>query len=63
MVNRTSAEELEREAQEATAEDAPETDDSMEADAVDDFDGPSAAAEMFDGIDPPFDGDGETLAD
>ena len=44
MVNRTSAEELEREAQEATAEDAPETDDSMEADAVDDFDGPSAAA-------------------
>ena len=55
MVNTTSADELEREAQEAAAASEPEDGDGIEA---------GAAEEAFDGIDAPFvDDDGETLAD
>ena len=55
MVNTTSADELEREAQEAAAASEPGDGHGIEGDAVDDG---------FDGIDPPFvDNDGETLAE
>ena len=65
MVNTTSADELEREAQEAAAPSESEDGAGIEVDAVEEaFDGPSATAETFDGIDSPFvDDDGETLAD
>jgi len=54
MVNTTSADELEREAQEAASASQPDGVEGFEADAV---------VDEFDGIDPPFvDDDGETLA-
>ena len=55
MVNTTSADELEREAQEAAVPSESEDGDSLEVDTV---------IEEFEGIDPPFvDNNGETLAE